>query len=94
MDTDSAGAGRLNFKYRNESLGRSRLSRSGHTIASVPKMKALFALHTFRSGQRGQGQVEYGLILMLIAITVIATLLLLGESVHSLYHNVSNAMPK
>ena len=57
-------------------------------------MKALFALHAIRYGQRGQGQVEYGLILMLIAITVIATLLLLGQTVHGMYHNVSGAMPR
>jgi Flp pilus assembly pilin Flp len=93
MDTDSAGARRLNFKYSNESLGRSRLSRSGHTIASVTQMRVWFALHAFRISQRGQGYVEYGLILALIAIIVLSTLLLLGVRVHDMYHNVSHAMP-
>jgi Flp pilus assembly pilin Flp len=45
-------------------------------------------------GQRGQGNTEYGLILMLIGLIVIGTLMLMGQSVHELYHNVSHAMPR
>jgi pilus assembly protein Flp/PilA len=69
------------------------LSQSGHTIASVTQMRLLSFVHAPRISQRGQGLVQYGLILMLIAIIVLSTLLLLGETVHDMYHNVSHAMP-
>jgi len=59
----------------------------------VSPMRRLFAALANCNCQSGQGQVEYGLILMLIAITVLATLLLLGQTVNDMYHNVSHAIP-
>lgn len=42
----------------------------------------------------GQAYVEYGLILMLIGLTVIGALTLLGQQVHELWHNITTAMPR
>ncbi len=47
---------------------------------------------TDRSEERGQGMVEYALILMLIAIVVIVTLLLLGKQTNNLFSNVSSGL--
>jgi Flp pilus assembly pilin Flp len=57
---------------------------SGHHYdgAAVKKLKA------------GQGYVEYGLILMLIGLTVIGALTLLGQQVHELWHGITTAMPR
>ena len=41
----------------------------------------------------GQAHTEYSLILMLIGITVIGALMLLGQSVHELWHSIQAAMP-
>jgi len=42
----------------------------------------------------GQAHTEYSLILMLIGITVIGALMLLGQSVHELWHSIQTAMPR
>jgi Flp pilus assembly pilin Flp len=42
----------------------------------------------------GQAYVEYGLILMLIGLTVIGALTLLGQSVNELWHNITTSMPR
>ena len=39
---------------------------------------------------RGQGLVEYALIIALVAIVVIATLILLGPQIASIFGNISN----
>jgi pilus assembly protein Flp/PilA len=39
---------------------------------------------------RGQGLVEYALIIALVAIVVIATLILLGPQIASIFQNISN----
>jgi pilus assembly protein Flp/PilA len=39
---------------------------------------------------RGQGLVEYALIIALVAIVVIATLILLGPQIASIFKNISN----
>ncbi len=38
----------------------------------------------------GQGLVEYALIIALVAIVVIATLVLLGPQIASIFKNISN----
>ena len=43
--------------------------------------------------QSGQAYTEYGLILLLIGITVIGALLLLGQQVFAMWHHVSVSMP-
>jgi Flp pilus assembly pilin Flp len=42
----------------------------------------------------GQAYAEYGLILMLIGLTVIGALTLMGQSVHELWHNITTSMPR
>ncbi len=40
------------------------------------------------SRSRGQGMIEYGLIIALVAVVVIATLVLLGPQISQLFNNV------
>lgn len=42
------------------------------------------------SRTRGQGLVEYALIIALVAIVVIGTLILLGPQIASIFQNISN----
>ena len=42
----------------------------------------------------GQANTEYGLILMLIGLTVIGALTLLGQSVHEIWHTIISSMPR
>ena len=58
------------------------------TAAAVPAPNA----DERRDAQRGQGMVEYALILMLIAIVVIVMLLLLGKQTNNLFSNVSSGL--
>jgi len=44
--------------------------------------------------ERGQGLVEYGWILVLVAVVVVAVLTILGPTVGNLFSRVSNALPK
>jgi pilus assembly protein Flp/PilA len=43
-------------------------------------------------GERGQGMVEYALILVLIAIVVIVILHVLGQQTRNVFSNVSNGL--
>ncbi|MCX7923421.1 MAG: Flp family type IVb pilin [Clostridia bacterium] len=40
--------------------------------------------------KKGQGMVEYGLIISLIAVAVIAALVVLGPKIATLFTNISN----
>ena len=42
----------------------------------------------------GQANTEYGLILMLIGLTVIGALTILGQQVHEMWHTIAAAMPR
>jgi pilus assembly protein Flp/PilA len=42
------------------------------------------------SRTRGQGLVEYALIIALVAIVVIGTLILLGPQIQKIFQNISN----
>ena len=42
--------------------------------------------------ERGQGMVEYALILVLIAVVVIEVLIVLGNQVQNVFCNISGAM--
>ena len=44
------------------------------------------------SNEEGQGMVEYGLILALVAVVVIAALALLGPKIANVFHNVNNQL--
>lgn len=39
---------------------------------------------------RGQGMLEYALIIVLVAVVVITSLMLLGPQVSTIFHKVSN----
>ena len=43
-----------------------------------------------RNLTRGQGLVEYALIIALVAVVVIGTLILLGPQIASIFKNISN----
>lgn len=45
-----------------------------------------------RDDERGQGMVEYGLILVLIAIIVVLVLGVIGHQVQNVFSNVSSAL--
>jgi pilus assembly protein Flp/PilA len=46
----------------------------------------------FLPREKGQGLVEYALILVLVAIVVIAILLLLGPAIGNVFSNIINAI--
>lgn len=48
--------------------------------------------HFIRNHERGQTMVEYGLLLALIAVIVIAALLFLGPVVAGLFDNIANTI--
>jgi len=43
--------------------------------------------------ESGQGMVEYGLILGLIAVAAVAVLVLLGPKIRNMFATASNALP-
>lgn len=47
----------------------------------------------FLEGDRGQGLVEYGLILFLIAFAVVAVLVLLGPQIGNIYSRINVCVP-
>jgi pilus assembly protein Flp/PilA len=49
-------------------------------------------LKAFKGNKKGQGMVEYGLIISLIAVAVIAALVILGPKIANLFNNVSNSI--
>jgi pilus assembly protein Flp/PilA len=57
----------------------------------VKEMKKLW--NKFVSEESGQGMVEYGLILALIAVVVIAVLQALGGKVKGTFDSINGAMP-
>jgi Flp pilus assembly pilin Flp len=44
-------------------------------------------------GQAGQAHTEYGLILVLVGITVIGALTIMGQQVGGMWHTISASMP-
>ena len=46
----------------------------------------------FNRSERGQGMVEYALILVLIAVVVIVLLIVLGNQVQNVFCNISGAL--
>lgn len=47
--------------------------------------------HMYGDSEKGQGMVEYALILVLIAVVVIVILTVVGKQVNNVFSNVSNA---
>jgi pilus assembly protein Flp/PilA len=48
----------------------------------------------FLPHEEGQGLLEYGLVLVLVAVIVAAVLLLLGPTIENLYSTVVNMWPE
>ncbi|MEZ4627539.1 MAG: Flp family type IVb pilin [Firmicutes bacterium HGW-Firmicutes-9] len=46
----------------------------------------------FLMNEEGQGMVEYGLIIALVAVVVIAAIALLGNGVKNTFTNVTNSL--
>ena len=51
-------------------------------------------MKNFFKDENGQGMVEYGLILALIAIAVIAVLPKIGEKLTDIFEGAANALPE
>ena len=47
----------------------------------------------FAPKEKGQGLVEYAIILALVAIVVIAVMRLMGPKIGNTYSSISNSMP-
>jgi pilus assembly protein Flp/PilA len=59
---------------------------------SVPNIPEGGIQMLFLPREKGQGLVEYALILVLVAIVVIAILLLLGPIIGNIFSNIINAI--
>jgi Flp pilus assembly pilin Flp len=55
-------------------------------------MERVIMMNRFRS-QAGQAYTEYGLILVLVGITVIGALTIMGQQVGGMWHTISASMP-
>lgn len=53
-------------------------------------MTALYGLYVPEKEYKGQGMVEYALILALVSIVAIAALILLGGKIKDVFNGVSN----
>ena len=49
---------------------------------------------SYVNNKKGQGMVEYALLLGLIAIAVVAVLVLLGPQIAALFTRIMNALPQ
>ncbi len=63
------------------------LSHTYHLILSVPETE-----DDTTSLETGQGLVEYALILILVAVTVVALLVILGPAMGNIYSNILSAI--
>ena len=66
--------------------------RSGLATLAGRVAERLHAAFHRDDDERGQGMVEYALILVLIAIVVIVILQVVGQQVNSVFSNVSNGL--
>jgi Flp pilus assembly pilin Flp len=56
-------------------------------------MVRVIMMKRFYRGQAGQAYTEYGLILVLVGITVIGALTIMGQQVGGMWHTISASMP-
>ena len=61
-------------------------------MSSTHYLKGLYII-LFAPKEKGQGLVEYAIILALIAIVVIAVMTTLGKKVNNTMSQISNALP-
>ena len=69
--------------------GFATLSRAYHRVLNHPAANSGVTVAR-RAPSTGQGLVEYALIIALVAVVVIATLILLGPQVASIFRRVSS----
>jgi pilus assembly protein Flp/PilA len=55
-------------------------------------MNLIKKVRGFTRGEKGQGLVEYALILVLVAIVVVASMKLIGCEVQNTYTNIAGAL--
>ena len=67
------------------------MTRLVSTYLSCGRRRAVTWSAGSRGGQEGQGMVEYGLILVLIAVVVVLVLSTVGSRLNNDFSNVSNA---
>ena len=53
-------------------------------------LRSLLTFMALNKKQKGQGMVEYGLIIALVAVVAIAGLVLLGPKIKDMFTNISN----
>jgi pilus assembly protein Flp/PilA len=70
----------LGCKWKEEA--RLRLGRKRHTVMKKSLLR----------GQKGQGLVEYSLIIALVAIVVIAILVLMGPQIGNIFSTITNGL--
>lgn len=63
-----------------------------HTSASWEGGDHMLARFFHRKTQRGQGLVEYSLIIALVAIVVIAILVLMGPQIGQIFSTITNGL--
>jgi pilus assembly protein Flp/PilA len=54
--------------------------------------RRIFTMKKFFMNEEGQGMVEYGLIIALVAVVVIAAIALLGNGVNNTFKNITNTL--
>ncbi len=54
--------------------------------------KIVLKIEAFLKSEKGQGMVEYGLIIALVAIVVIAAIVLLGGNLTGIFNKTANAL--
>ncbi|MHB8963786.1 MAG: Flp family type IVb pilin [Saccharofermentanales bacterium] len=54
--------------------------------------KTLKRAAAFLKSEKGQGMVEYGLIIALVAIAVIAAVILLGDNIKAIFTTTTDAL--
>ena len=65
-------------------------NRPRSVVITLDQKRGLLMLDRLFGREHGQGLVEYALIIALVAIVVIATLILLGPQIASIFQNISN----
>ena len=70
------------------------LLMKGHSYHCIKGEQTMFnwALQRMASRSRGQGMIEYGLIIALVAVVVIATLVLLGPQIARLFQQITGSL--
>ena len=69
------------------------LTKKGDTIMSSQFKQICTKTRHFLSNDRGQGLVEYALILVLVALAVIAGITTLGNKTNNVMSNVATKLP-